>query len=261
MFTHLLLLKKGGHTVYFGPIGEKPGDFSYVLDYFADLGFTCPPHKNPAGSSIPFPHKTKVWIFLISDPIDFILEHSGAGLSNHTTDQPNDEPAENGEDGEEEDDEQPQERDEEKAVDEHDYDFVAAFQQSKLFTELQDELAEGVYRTEMDAARTAHLDEKEQEEREANGEEDEDVKEDSSKGEGEDKEDGESGDEIPAGYATQAWRNLREKLSLCWRMYRSRYATPFYSQMWYLFMRRLKSYWRDTGGLILKFVRAIVMVS
>jgi hypothetical protein len=35
MFTHLLLLKKGGYTTYFGPIGDRPGDCSVMLDYFA----------------------------------------------------------------------------------------------------------------------------------------------------------------------------------------------------------------------------------
>jgi ABC-type multidrug transport system ATPase subunit len=35
MFTHLLLLKKGGYTTYFGPIGESDGDYSVLLDYFS----------------------------------------------------------------------------------------------------------------------------------------------------------------------------------------------------------------------------------
>ncbi|EGG18887.1 ABC transporter G family protein [Cavenderia fasciculata] len=44
-FDHLLLLKKGGETVYFGPTGENS---SVVLDYFAKRGLVCDPLKNPA---------------------------------------------------------------------------------------------------------------------------------------------------------------------------------------------------------------------
>ncbi|KAI0307355.1 ABC-2 type transporter-domain-containing protein [Multifurca ochricompacta] len=44
-FDRLLLLVKGGHTVYFGDIG--PGS-SVVREYFARYGAVCPPHANPA---------------------------------------------------------------------------------------------------------------------------------------------------------------------------------------------------------------------
>eukprot|EP01133_Synstelium_polycarpum_P008978 gene8978-10529_t len=44
-FDHLLLLKRGGETVYFGPTG--PGS-SIVLEYFAAQGLICDPLKNPA---------------------------------------------------------------------------------------------------------------------------------------------------------------------------------------------------------------------
>ncbi|EGG18231.1 ABC transporter G family protein [Cavenderia fasciculata] len=44
-FDHLLLLKKGGETVYFGPTGENS---KTVLNYFASHGLTCDPLKNPA---------------------------------------------------------------------------------------------------------------------------------------------------------------------------------------------------------------------
>ncbi len=59
MFTHLLLLKKGGYTTYFGPIGDRPGDCSVMLDYFAGaLGREIKPFQNPA---------------------EFILEVTGSG--------------------------------------------------------------------------------------------------------------------------------------------------------------------------------------
>ncbi|EGC32253.1 hypothetical protein DICPUDRAFT_155800 [Dictyostelium purpureum] len=44
-FDHLLLLKRGGETVYFGPTGENS---SIVLDYFSSHGLECDPFKNPA---------------------------------------------------------------------------------------------------------------------------------------------------------------------------------------------------------------------
>ena len=45
-FDRLLLLKKGGKTVYFGDIGEHS---SKVIDYFESNGaFPCPPDANPA---------------------------------------------------------------------------------------------------------------------------------------------------------------------------------------------------------------------
>ncbi|GAM18188.1 hypothetical protein SAMD00019534_013630 [Acytostelium subglobosum LB1] len=44
-FDHLLLLKKGGETVFFGPTGERS---SVVLDYFGSHGLICDPMKNPA---------------------------------------------------------------------------------------------------------------------------------------------------------------------------------------------------------------------
>jgi ABC-type multidrug transport system ATPase subunit len=59
MFTHLLLLKKGGYMTYFGPIGEEDGDCSVLLDYFAKLGSHLKPNQNPA---------------------EFILEVTGAGI-------------------------------------------------------------------------------------------------------------------------------------------------------------------------------------
>jgi ATP-binding cassette subfamily G (WHITE) protein 2 (SNQ2) len=59
MFTHLLLLKKGGFTTYFGPIGKSEGDYSVLLDYFSTMGHAMKPHQNPA---------------------EFILEVTGAGI-------------------------------------------------------------------------------------------------------------------------------------------------------------------------------------
>jgi ABC-type multidrug transport system ATPase subunit len=41
MFDEVLLLGKGGKTVYLGPTEE-------VSNYFEELGFVCPPHINPA---------------------------------------------------------------------------------------------------------------------------------------------------------------------------------------------------------------------
>lgn len=45
MFDRLLLLKRGGRTVYFGPIGR---DSQQIRDYFAAHGAHCPPDANPA---------------------------------------------------------------------------------------------------------------------------------------------------------------------------------------------------------------------
>eukprot|EP01088_Endostelium_zonatum_P002484 TRINITY_DN1305_c0_g2_i2.p1 TRINITY_DN1305_c0_g2~~TRINITY_DN1305_c0_g2_i2.p1 ORF type:complete len:1520 (-),score=449.12 TRINITY_DN1305_c0_g2_i2:839-5398(-) len=69
LFTHLLLLKKGGRQLYCGPIhAENPdemktggfdGRFGAVLSYFANLGMYCEPHRNPA---------------------DWLLDVSGAGM-------------------------------------------------------------------------------------------------------------------------------------------------------------------------------------
>ena len=44
-FDRLLLLERGGKTVYFGPIGK---DGKHVIDYFAQRGAQCPPGVNPA---------------------------------------------------------------------------------------------------------------------------------------------------------------------------------------------------------------------
>ena len=44
-FDALLLLAKGGRTVYFGPTGENS---QVVLDYFAQRGAPCAPDANPA---------------------------------------------------------------------------------------------------------------------------------------------------------------------------------------------------------------------
>eukprot|EP01097_Dermamoeba_algensis_P005405 TRINITY_DN3435_c0_g1_i1.p1 TRINITY_DN3435_c0_g1~~TRINITY_DN3435_c0_g1_i1.p1 ORF type:complete len:883 (+),score=240.04 TRINITY_DN3435_c0_g1_i1:368-2650(+) len=57
-FTDLLLLKKGGDQVYFGPIGEEQKE---LFAYFAQFGVHCPPFKNPA---------------------DWILEVTGGGIEN-----------------------------------------------------------------------------------------------------------------------------------------------------------------------------------
>ena len=44
-FDRLLLLQRGGQTVYFGPIGK---DGCHVIDYLAQRGASCPPGANPA---------------------------------------------------------------------------------------------------------------------------------------------------------------------------------------------------------------------
>jgi hypothetical protein len=41
MFDDVLLLGKGGRTVYLGPTNK-------ALSYFEELGFQCPEHSNPA---------------------------------------------------------------------------------------------------------------------------------------------------------------------------------------------------------------------
>lgn len=45
MFDRLLLLERGGNTVYFGPIGA---DSKHLVKYFADHGAVCPSDVNPA---------------------------------------------------------------------------------------------------------------------------------------------------------------------------------------------------------------------
>lgn len=44
-FDRLLLLQRGGQTVYFGPVGK---DGQQIIRYFADRGAHCPPGANPA---------------------------------------------------------------------------------------------------------------------------------------------------------------------------------------------------------------------
>jgi ABC-type multidrug transport system ATPase subunit len=44
-FDRLLLLERGGETVYFGEIGQ---DSQIIRDYFARHGALCPPNVNPA---------------------------------------------------------------------------------------------------------------------------------------------------------------------------------------------------------------------
>ncbi|KAL6062120.1 ABC2 type transporter superfamily protein [Balamuthia mandrillaris] len=56
-FTHLLLLRKGGEVVYFGPLHSQSQagalhdyeeDFGAMLSYFESIGYVCPPRRNPA---------------------------------------------------------------------------------------------------------------------------------------------------------------------------------------------------------------------
>ena len=44
-FDTILALNPGGHTFYFGPVGDNGKD---VIDYFAQRGAQCPPNKNVA---------------------------------------------------------------------------------------------------------------------------------------------------------------------------------------------------------------------
>jgi len=44
-FDRLLLLQKGGETVYFGDIGK---DANVLIEYFRKYGAECPPNANPA---------------------------------------------------------------------------------------------------------------------------------------------------------------------------------------------------------------------
>ena len=65
LFDWLLLLKPGGQTIYFGPLGDKG---RMVLDYFSRYNLKCDVGKNPA---------------------DFVLACSGAGIGNRDEDDPN----------------------------------------------------------------------------------------------------------------------------------------------------------------------------
>lgn len=62
LFDWLLLLRPGGHTIYFGPLGEKG---KTVISFFERHGLYCDPAKNPA---------------------DFVLECSGAGIGKREDD-------------------------------------------------------------------------------------------------------------------------------------------------------------------------------
>ncbi|KAF7184934.1 ABC multidrug transporter atrF [Pseudocercospora fuligena] len=55
-FDHLLLLAKGGNTVYFGDIGDNA---TTIREYFARNGAPCPPGKNPAEHMIDVVSDTK----------------------------------------------------------------------------------------------------------------------------------------------------------------------------------------------------------
>ena len=62
MFTHLLLLKKGGFTTYFGPIGQEEGDYSVLLDYFSK--YVVPllsPNPPPPGFGVAMQRSTD-WV-------------------------------------------------------------------------------------------------------------------------------------------------------------------------------------------------------
>eukprot|EP01088_Endostelium_zonatum_P016480 TRINITY_DN446_c0_g2_i1.p1 TRINITY_DN446_c0_g2~~TRINITY_DN446_c0_g2_i1.p1 ORF type:complete len:1646 (+),score=328.09 TRINITY_DN446_c0_g2_i1:46-4983(+) len=50
LFTHLLLVKKGGRMIYFGEIHDSINNvkFGTLFNYFKDVGLYCPPHRNPA---------------------------------------------------------------------------------------------------------------------------------------------------------------------------------------------------------------------
>jgi len=60
MFDNLLLMKKGGFVIYYGPLGQGG---QTVLQFFERQGFSCEPRKNPA---------------------DFVLECSGAGIGGNS---------------------------------------------------------------------------------------------------------------------------------------------------------------------------------
>ena len=62
LFDWLLLLRPGGQTIYFGPLGEKG---KTVLDFFGRHGISCPDNRNPA---------------------EFVIECSGAGIGNRDDD-------------------------------------------------------------------------------------------------------------------------------------------------------------------------------
>jgi len=62
LFDWLLLLRPGGQTIYFGPLGEKGRT---CLDFFGRHGLICDEGKNPA---------------------DFVLACSGAGIANSEDD-------------------------------------------------------------------------------------------------------------------------------------------------------------------------------
>uniref|UniRef100_A0A7S3NNP9 ABC-2 type transporter domain-containing protein n=1 Tax=Aureoumbra lagunensis TaxID=44058 RepID=A0A7S3NNP9_9STRA len=81
-FDYLLLLKKGGHTVYFGPLGNECSALvGYLNDAAKDLGYELPPLQggtNPA-----------TWMLTVCEQkvADFSLAYQNSPLGKHNTDQ------------------------------------------------------------------------------------------------------------------------------------------------------------------------------
>jgi ABC-type multidrug transport system ATPase subunit len=111
MFTHLLLLKKGGFTTYFGPIGKSEGDYSVLLDYFSAMGHAMKPHQNPA---------------------EFILEVTGAGIPKTDDAKPDPAAAEHAE------------KDVEMGHKDENF-YVEAYKHSQFYADTEQKLAAGIF--------------------------------------------------------------------------------------------------------------------
>ncbi|ELR10948.1 ABC2 type transporter superfamily protein [Acanthamoeba castellanii str. Neff] len=110
MFSHLLLLKKGGYVTYFGPVGTREGDCSTLLNYLASHGHVMDPEANPA---------------------EFILEVTGAGITKKAAKDSDDDDSEEEEEGK-------------LAKTDENY-FVQAYRQSAFYASADQELTRGIY--------------------------------------------------------------------------------------------------------------------
>jgi len=251
MFTHLLLLKKGGYVTYFGPIGKREGDFSVLLDYYAKLGFHCPPHKNPAGMNFfqqSQQQTTQTNRFLLC--ADFILEVNASGVPDPTDENENPEPL----------------------------DLADIYLHSDLYKETRRKLKKGIFpKTDGDeeSEEGEEMEEKEKEEEDTEEEEeddDSDDEEDEEKEEDEEEEDKKKAEQKKkeeSSLSTEAeeeedqgsWlKRPGQKVIAVKSRFSGRYATPFHVQFYEVMKRNFISYWRDPSGVRGKMMRSLLMV-
>ena len=254
MFTHLLLLKKGGYVTYFGPIGKREGDFSVLLDYYAKLGFHCPPHKNPAGMNFfqqSQQQTTQTNRFLLC--ADFILEVNASGVPDPTDENDNPEPL----------------------------DLAEIYLHSDLYKETRRKLKKGIFpKTDEDEeseegeemeedGEEKEKEEEDTEEEEEDDDSDDEEDEEKEKDEEEGKKKGEQKKKEESSLSTEAeeeegqgsWlKRPGQKVIAVKSRFSGRYATPFHVQFYEVMKRNFISYWRDPIGVRGKMMRSLLMV-